>query len=301
MADVQTVVIEFVTNDEQLESTIDKLEKTGAIDSKLASAFKQTTAEINKQSAAIKSTASSTAPLKKNLEDVNKATKKFAQDFMTGFNEGVLETLKEAGVSAEEFAAALGSGQTEVSKSSDSLRTRLKALTQQIAEMKLAGEDGTEQFQKLVIEAGNIKDAMADAGAEIKNAGSDTRTFDNLLGAAQAVAGGFAVAQGAAALFGDESEELQKTLLKVNAAMAILQGLQTVGNAVQKEGAVVQLFSNSQRIIGNAQLAVENGLQSTSVVVRLAAAAAQRILNAAMAANPILLFVSALIVVVSAI
>ncbi len=300
MAETQQVIIEFVTNDEQLDSAISKLEKTGAVDSKLATAFKQTTSEINKQSAAIKSVAGSTAPLKKNLEDVDKATKKFTQDFMTGFNEGVLETLKEAGVSAEQFSAALGTGQTEVEKSSESLRARLKALTQQIAEMKLAGDDGTEAFQKLVIEAGNIKDAMADAGAEIKNAGSDTRTFDNLLGAAQAVAGGFAIAQGTAALFGDESEELQKTLLKVNAAMAILQGLQTVGNALQKEGAIVQLFSNKQRIITNAQLAIENGLQSTSVVVRIAAATAQRILNAAMAANPILLFISALVLVVTA-
>lgn len=302
MAETQTqqVIIEFVTNDTQLESSIDKLEKTGVIDSKLASAFKQTTAEINKQSTAIKSTASSTAPLKKNLEDVNKATKKFTQDFMTGFNEGVLETLKEAGVSAEEFAAALGSGQTEVEKSSDSLRQRLKVLTQQIAEMKLAGQDGTEQFQKLVIEAGNIKDAMADAGAEIKNAGSDTRGLDNLLGTAQAVAGGFAVVQNSAILFGDENEDLQKTLLRVNASMGILQGLQSASNALQKEGAIVQLFSNKQRIITNAQLAVENGLQSQSIVVRLGAAAAQRILNAAMAANPILLFISALILVVTA-
>lgn len=296
----QQVVIEFITQDAQLDTAIDKLEKTGAIDSKLAGAFKQTTAEINKQSTAIKSAASSTSPLKKNLEDVNKATKKFTQDFMTGFNEGVLETLKEAGVSAEEFAAALGSGQTEVEKSSDSLRQRLKVLTQQIAEMKLAGQDGTEQFQKLVIEAGNIKDAMADAGAEIKNAGSDTRDLDNLLGTAQAVAGGFAVVQNSVILFGDESEDLQKTLLRVNASMGILQGLQSVSNALQKEGAIVQLFSNKQRIITNAQLAVENGLQSQSIVVRLGAAAAQRILNAAMAANPILLFVSALILVVTA-
>jgi hypothetical protein len=300
VAETQQVIIEFVTNDDQLDSAISKLEKTGAVDSKLATAFKQTTAEINKQSTAIKSAASSTAPLKKNLEDVNKATKKFTQDFMTGFNEGVLETLKEAGVSAEEFSKALGSGQTEVENTSESLRARLKALTQQIAQMKLAGEDGTEQFKALVIEAGNIKDAMADAGAEIKNAGSDTRSLDNLLGAAQAVAGGFAVVQGTAALFGDESEELQETLLKVNAAMAILQGLQTVGNAVQKEGAIIQLFSNKQRIITNAQLAVENGLQSTSIVVRTGAAVAQRILNAAMAANPILLFISALILVVTA-
>jgi hypothetical protein len=265
VAETQQVIIEFITETGQLDSAIDQLEKTGAIDSKMASAFKQTNAEISKQTAEIKKAASSTAPLKKNLEDVNKATKKFTQDFMTGFNEGVIETLRDAGVSAQEFANALGSGQTEVEKSSESLRARLKTLTQQIAQMKLAGEDGTEQFKALVIEAGNIKDAMGDAAAEIKNAGSDTRTFDNLLGTAQAVAGGFAVAQGTAALFGDESEELQKTLLKVNAAMAILQGLQQISNALEKEGAITKLGST---IATKGQIAAQfiyNAVVGTSI------------------------------------
>lgn len=243
MAETQQVIIEFIAETGQLDSAIDQLEKTGAIDSKLAQEFKRNSAEINKQATEIKKAAASTAPLKKNLEDVNKATKSFTKDFAAGFNEGVIETLAEAGVSVEEFTNALKTGQTEVDKSSESLRARLKTLTQQIAEMKLAGQDNTEQFKQMVIEAGNIKDAMGDAAAEIKNAGSDTRTFDNLLGAAQAVAGGFAVAQGAAALFGDENEDLQETLLRVNAAMAILQGLQQVSNALEKEGAIVKLGS----------------------------------------------------------
>lgn len=299
MAETQTVIIEFITQDEQLDSAIDKLEKTGAVDSKLATAFKQTNAEINKQSAEIKKAAASTTPLKKNLEDVNKATKKFTQDFMTGFNEGVLETLKEAGVSAEEFSKALGSGQTEVEKSSESLRARLKILTQQIAEMKLAGKDGTEQFKALVVEAGNIKDAMGDAAAEIKNAGSDTRTFDNLLGAAQAVAGGFAVAQGAAALFGDENEELQKTLLKVNAVMAILQGLQSVGNALQKEGAIVQLFTTRQKQADAEATGLQIIAQKTYNLVVGQSVGLMRVLKIALAATGVGILVIGLIELVN--
>jgi hypothetical protein len=294
VAETQQVIIEFITNDEQLDSAINKLEKTGAIDSQIANAFKQTTAEISKQSAEIKKAASATTPLKKNLEDVDKATKQFTQDFMTGFNEGVIETLKEAGVTAEQFSEALKSGQTEVQEPTESLRQRLKTLTQQIAEMKLAGDDGTETFQKLVVEAGNIKDAMADAGAEIKNAGSDTRTFDNLLGSAQAVAGGFAVAQGAVALFGEENKDLEKTMLKVNAAIAITQGLQSISSALEKEGALSLLATNIQLKVKNAQKVIETGLESQSIIVRGGAIVAQKALNAAMAANPIGIVVVAL-------
>lgn len=287
MAETQQVIIEFLTDTSQLDTAIDQLEKTGAIDSKLAGAFKQTTAEINKQSSAIKSAAGSTAPLKKNLEDIDKATKKVAQDFMIGFEEGVIETLKEAGVSVEQFTEALKKGPKEAESATESLRQRLKVLREQIAELILAGKDNTEQFKQMVIEAGNIEDAMGDAAAVIKNAGSDTRTFDNLLGSAQAVAGGFAVAQGAAALFGDENEELQKTLLKVNAAIAITQGLQSVSAALEKEGALSLLATNIQLKVKNAQKVIETGLESESIIVRGAAIIAQKALNAAMAANPI--------------
>jgi hypothetical protein len=301
VADItQQVLVELILDDSQLQPALDKLESSGQIDASIAAGFKQTTAEINKQAQAAKSGTAAIGPLKKNLADLALAAKKAGGDFEQGFAQGVTDALKEAGVSMEEFVNALASGQSEAVNTTESLRSRLKNLTQQIAQVKLTGEQWEGQLQSLVSEAGNIKDAMADAGAEIKNAASDTRTFDNLLGSAQAVAGGFAVAQGAAALFWDESEELQKTLLKVNSLMAILQGLQSIGNALQKEGAIVQLLSNKQKIIGNAQLAIENGLNSTSVVVRLAAAAAQRVLNAVMAANPIFLFISALVLVVSA-
>ena len=300
MADTQQIIVELIVDDSQLTTAIEHLEKTGQIDSQLANSFKQTTTELNKQATAIKSGTSLVGTLKKQFTDLAQTANKLGGSFEEGFANGVIDSLSEAGVSLQEFTDALSSGQTEVANSTESLRSRLKNLTQQLAQLKLSGEDNTEQFRALVTEAGRIKDAISDAGAEINNVASDTRAFDNLLGTAQAVAGGFAVAQGATALFGDESEDLQKTLLKVNAAMAILQGLQQVSNALQKEGAIVQLLSNKQRLITNAQLAIENGLQSTSAVVRLGAAAAQRILNAAMAANPILLFISALILVVSA-
>lgn len=288
------VVIEFIVDTTQIESAIDLLEKIGQVDAKTAADFKKANAEINKQSSAIKATAAATVPLKKSIEDVNRATKSMTASFMQGFEQGVIESLKEAGVTLDEFLAALKNGPQVAAAGTESLRQRLKNLTQQLGELKLSGQDNTEQFKQLRDEAAKIKDAMADAGAEIQNVASDTRTFDNLLGSAQAVAGGFAIAQGTAALFGDESEELQKTLLKVNAAMAILQGLQSIQNALQKEGAITQLLSNKQRIITNAQLAIENGLTSTSIVVRAGATVAQKALNLAMAANPFGIFALAL-------
>lgn len=255
MAEItQQVVVELILDDSKLTPALEQLESAGVIDSKLAGAFRQTTAEINKQAQAIKADAAATAPLKKNLEDINKATKNVTQSFMTGFQEGVIETLKEAGVTAQQFTDALATGATEVQAPTESLRQRLKNLTVQIAELKLRGEDNTEQFQKLVIEAGRVKDAMGDAGREIQNVASDTGTFDGIVSGIQGMTGAFAIGQGVVGLFGDESEELQKTLLKVNSAMAIAQGFQQVQNVLQKESAASRL---ADTIAAKAQIAVQ--------------------------------------------
>jgi hypothetical protein len=250
----ETILIELIVDDSQLQPAIDLLEKTGQIDAKLASGFRQTTAEINKQAQAIKADAAATAPLKKNLEDINKVTKNVSQSFMQGFQEGVIDTLKEAGVSVKEFTDALGTGATEVSAPTESLRQRLKNLTTQIAELKLSGQDNTEQFRELVIEAGRVKDAMGDAGREIQNVASDTGTFDGVISGLQGITGAAQIGQGVTALFGEESEELQKTLLRVNAVMAIGQGLQQVQNVLQKESAASRLLDT---ISAKAQIVVQ--------------------------------------------
>lgn len=258
----ETVLIEFQIDDSQLVSALERLEKSGSVDLKMATAFKTTNAEISKQSAEIKKAAASTAPLKKNLEDVNKATKKFTQDFVAGFQDGVQDALREAGVSAEEFQAALNNANSSVTKSSGGLRTQLKGIVQQMAEMKLRGEDNTEQYQKLAQKAGEMKDAIGDAASEVKNFGSDTKNIDGLISLTQGLAGGFALVQGAEGLFGEESEELQQTLLKVNSAMAVLQGLQQVGNVLQKESAAGTFLQTAAQKIYNVVVGESIGLMA---------------------------------------
>lgn len=175
-----------------------------------------------------------------------------------------------------------------------SIKSELKNLRAEIAQAIATNQNFGESFEALVARAGELDDAISDAGAAIKRTGSDTSTFDGLIAGAQGVAAGFSVAQGAAALFGDESEATQKVLLKVNAAMAVLQGLQQIAALREKESAISLLLSNAQRKINNAQIAISSALESKNIIVRGAATVAQRLLNAAMAANPIGIVVVAL-------
>lgn len=194
---VEQVIIDFVADYSGLQPAIDMLEKAGQIDASIAQNFKQTNAEINKQAQALRSVSQATSQEAQSIDQMDKRMKSFLKNAIQGFEEGVADALKEAGVSMDEFTTALKDAGVAGEKSTTSLRQELKNLTQQIAQAKVNGTDLGEEYQTLVARAGELRDAIADAGAEISNAGSDTRHLDNVIGTVQALAGGYALVQGA--------------------------------------------------------------------------------------------------------
>jgi chromosome segregation ATPase len=120
-----------------------------------------------------------------------------------------------------------------------SAKQRLREMQKELIAMAEAGQQGTDAFKRLEQQAGELKDEIADVNQRIKNLASDTKTIDAFVGAVQGIAAGFQIAQGAAALFGDENEDLQKAMLKVQGAMALANGVQQVANLLQKESAVM--------------------------------------------------------------
>ena len=67
----------------------------------------------------------------------------------------------------------------------------------------------------------------------------------------------FAVAQGAMALFGKENKELEKSILKVQAAMTLLQGVQELANLATGEGIVkTYALAASERVAAVASKAL---------------------------------------------
>lgn len=240
----EQVIIEFIASTEGLDSSNQKLEQQGKITHQNGEEFKKTNAEMIKQQKALEQIGAVTKKIdesgkvtRKNLADLAKIIKSQSSEFQAQLKKGIIDSLHQAGASVEEFTELLENA------ISPTVKQQLKELTNELERLKLAGEDNTEQYKALTEEAGKLKKALSDVGTEAKNAASDTSTLDGLIGIAQGVAGGFALAQGAAALFGDESEELQKTLLRVNSAMAILQGLQQIQLTLQKESAAATFLS----------------------------------------------------------
>lgn len=115
-------------------------------------------------------------------------------------------------------------------------------LKKSIKDLKNAALEAEAQGNKTLADAyvkaaGKATDKLGDLNKQVQNLSSDTKKLDGAIGVIQGLAGGFAAAQGAAALFGGSGKELEKTMLKVQAATALATGVQQIANTVQKESA----------------------------------------------------------------
>jgi len=102
----------------------------------------------------------------------------------------------------------------------------LKEVKQSLKDIKdamIGAGEGTTEFNKLAAAAGQLKDKVDDANDAIK--ATNPNKFQALASFAGAAAGGISAVTGAMGLFGAESENVTKTLAKVQSAMALSQGL----------------------------------------------------------------------------
>lgn len=189
--------------------------------------------------------------LKATVNEVNKANDAVVASAQTSSKE-VANAYKTAGKS---IAAAFSGGEVKkalndqntafdnLNKKGKTLTGQLRSLKNELSQLEVAGKGGTAQFRQLTLEAARLEDQVGDTRARVANLASDTFKFDAAVEATQGLAAGFEVAQGAAALFGDESEDLQKALLKVQAATAIANGVQQIANLLLEESRIKTLLT----------------------------------------------------------
>jgi hypothetical protein len=197
--------------------------------------------------------------LKATVNEVNKANDAVVASAQES-SKKVADTYKSAGKS---IAAAFSGSEVkkalaDQNKAFDDLNKKgvpltrvLRGLRNDLNALEEAGKGGTAEFKKLILEAARLEDQIGDTRARVSNLASDTFKFDAAVQATQGLAAGFEIAQGAAALFGSESEELQKNLLKVQAATAIANGVQQISNLLLEESKIKTLvLTNAQAAYG---------------------------------------------------
>jgi hypothetical protein len=115
----------------------------------------------------------------------------------------------------------------------------------EIRELTVAAQQAVMQFGEFSPEAvraeqalAQARDRMDDFNDRVKAVNPDK--FAQLNTVVSGVARGFQAAQGAMALFGNESEDLQKTMVKLQGAMALAEGLEGLGKVQQQFGAIAK-------------------------------------------------------------
>lgn len=239
MATTQTVLIEFQADLSSLQSGIDTLEQMGLVDKAVADQFKKTNTEIKKQGDVLDQTSRKSQLSIASFSKLSDLMKQYPKTGLQRFLLQIGNELAAAGLKADDFKKKIDPKDT--TPKIVTLRQELKLLKDQMQAAAVSGGVLGEEYLRLKKRAGELDDTIRDVANDIKNAGSDTRGIDNVVGSISALAGGFSAVQGAAALFGNESEDLQKALLRVNAAMALATGLQQVSNALTKQGSLTRL------------------------------------------------------------
>ena len=142
-------------------------------------------------------------------------------------------------------------GETEAS--TKSLKQQLREATAEVAQMAEKYGEASKETVQAAKRAAELKDRIEDANDAImafKGEGAFLATGKAL----QSVASGFAAAQGAMGLFGSESENVEKAILKVQSAMALAQGLEGLEDAgrafTQLKTVAVNAFNSIKASIG---------------------------------------------------
>jgi hypothetical protein len=209
------------------------LTENTAVNKDLANTLKVISTENEKTNESKRETVSIESALNKELEK----TIATAKTQLSTLKEGSKEYNKLAREiqAAEVGLKTLGKTGADTGGKLERLRKTFAENRAVLQNLYAQGLQNTKMYKDLEKVTGELSDTINDVNEAVKLAGSDTRSLDNLIGSAQAITGAFTVAQGAVALFGDENENLQKALLRVNAALSILNGLQAIQSELKRK------------------------------------------------------------------
>jgi len=121
----------------------------------------------------------------------------------------------------------------------ESLEDKLNAAKKRMVELAAAGKQNTEEFIRLQQEAGEFKRTIEGVEQSVDSVAKSGTQGMQLFGEAiTAVTAGFTIATSVTALYGEENEELQKNIMRVQAAMAILQSVTALVALTNKTSAL---------------------------------------------------------------
>jgi hypothetical protein len=187
------------------------------------------------------------------------------------------------------------------SESLGSLKKQLREAQNEVAALSDKFGATSKEAIEAAKRAAELRDRIGDARALTEAFNPDAK-FKALSASLSGVASGFAAVQGAIGLFGGESKELEKQLLKVQSALALSSGLQNIGESIdsfKQLGAVIQSTTIFQKANAAANALTATTLRAVGISAETTAVSF-KVLKTAIASTGIGILVVALGELVSA-
>jgi hypothetical protein len=307
---IQTEVSKTVVDFDQLNTAIQNGKK--ALDTLPAGSneFNTLSTAVSNATTVLNENAASIDQLKIKLSNLE-ATKGATSDLPTIalLNQQIdatKEKITEMEHAGEEGFDNLGKKIQANSTQASTLLIQYRNLRNEIGQLKQT-DPTNPKIPVLTQQAATLENTIKNVNRELALASSNTAPIDATIQGVQGLVGVFGAASTAMALFGNDSDQLKETLIKVAVAMQFLQSIQQAGQAISKEGALNTFLESTFRDKATISIEAQNkalieqavltgGLTEEQAALSVAdarlavtegeAAAGQEALNTAMELNP---------------
>ena len=155
----------------------------------------------------------------------------------------------------------------KIQNSSAPLKRQLRDLKALMSQMNIDGLSHTEVFEEMAMYAGEVKDAMADANDAISRFADDNFKLAAMSEGFGLIAGSISTATGVLGMFGVENENVTETMMRVQSAIAMVNGVQAIATSLNKDSIIMHR-------IKQIKLAATTALTQTNTIATTANTAA---------------------------
>lgn len=295
------------------ENGADKVKRLNSIIDKNNAILEENASKLGKQKIGIGRYSEANKQLEKTLEDVKNGLLPLAKgvEVLDNAMSDLRKEGKENTVEFKELEKAQEDLSDETKKLSGDMEHLGKDILVEVSgsiskmedklyEMALAGDttskefielqNQTAEYKKIVIETDRSIDALAEQGKGLSGA----------LALSETVVAGYQAYTGVTAILGDENEALLETITKLQAAQGVLNSIQIIKQKLQENSIRLQQAQTKAQGVYNFLIGKGTLLQKAQIAVQAAAAVGMKALNAVMNANPILLIVTGIGALVTA-
>ena len=230
----------------------------------------------------------------KKVEEFQRQSKKAGNEVKDFTDKATLSTkdlLKEMGKisGAERSMSGYSKKLSQMQKDIQDLTVNYRAMNEEMRNSDV-GRAAFTRIQELTKEAANYKDAVIDARAAVNTLASDTAAWDAAKQGISALSGALQGVVSTGILGKNSTEDLVAVIAKLKGIEATTNAVIQVGNALQKESALMMGVAKIQSLA----LAKAKALETTATK---GATIAQKAFNVVAKANPYVLLASAVLAV----